>query len=1221
MLIFGYDLGVTSIGFAVIEQSENATKILLLGSRIIPLTTDDETEFTRGQAISKNRARTQTRSARRNLDRYQIRRQLLTLFLKSNGMMPTEEIFNLSRLELWQLRANAVESKISLQELGRVLYHLNQKRGYKSTRAEEAGDKSTTDYIKEVRSRSEELRQSGLTIGQYFARELAVDSHYQTIKKVYPRADYEAEFDQIIATQSKYYPDILTPERIDTLRNEIIYYQRQLKSQKGLVSICEFEGFSTTTKEGKQLFTGPKVAPKSSPIAQMTHLWERINNISINYKNGNPYLLNEQEKNSIYRHLISNDKLTLKDFFKLLGLNSRNFFVDKNTFSKGITGDTTRSAIRKIIKNTPFENLLEFDPRIIYSSREDVVDTDTGEIFPAQEIDPESINLPFYRLWHTIYSINNIDECAKALQKQFDFPEELAIALSKIDFAKNGYANKSVKAMRKMLPYLMQGMVYSRAAQAAGYNHSNSITKEENASRELLDRIPLLPKNSLRQPIVEKIINQLINITNALIEKFGRPDEIHVELTRELKQTAEQRNRAFANNNSREKENKTYIDELKKFGLPSTRRNIIKYRLFKESEAGLNCTCLYCGNNFGITAALRGEEVDVDHIIPQALRFDDSQSNKILVHRKCNEDKGMRTAFDFLHDKSSQEHDQYIERVAYLYNQGKITKPKFDRLMMSRKDIPEDFIERQLRQSQYIARKSAEILKQVCREVIHTGGGVTEFLRRTWGWDDVLHNLQFEKYKALGQTEIVEWKSAKGTHSREQIKDWSKRRDHRHHAIDALVIACTRRYFIQLINTLSAEETQNVLYDKTKELINKERGEKRSKLDTYFLDNKPFSTDEVEKAADRILISYKQGKRVASLSKRVTKKGGKRQVAQSGVVTPRGPLSEESVYGQIKTIERNVPIAKLFDTPDEILKPRIRKLIEERLEQFDGNGAKAKNSIKKEPIYLDAKKELVLTHGSCLRKEIVIRKPIDPSLNVEKVVDDKIRQLLILRLAEFDNNPKKAFVDLDNNPIYLNKEKGIKVSSVRIKTGLSAVEPIRRNSEGVSDAFVKPGNNHHVAIYTDTSGNLSEHVCTFWHAVERYRYLREVVIDDSTRVWDHVNSISTELSESFTSKLPPLGLKLVLSMQQNEMFILGLSPDQINDAFATNDYPLISKHLYRVQKLATMNYVFRHHLETTIDDSGVSMAAKRYYSVRSIGSLISLNPTKIRISNLGEIDS
>jgi CRISPR-associated endonuclease Csn1 len=132
--------------------------------------------------------------------------------------------------------------------------------------------------------------------------------------------------------------------------------------------------------------------------------------------------------------------------------------------------------------------------------------------------------------------------------KRFSFNEVIADKLSRIDFNKQAFGNKSTKAIRKILPYLMEGFDYSQACSLAGYNHSNSLTKQENLEREVKPKLELLPKNSLRQPVVEKIINQMINVVNAIIDAHGKPHEIRLELARELKQSKDERDAADKSN-------------------------------------------------------------------------------------------------------------------------------------------------------------------------------------------------------------------------------------------------------------------------------------------------------------------------------------------------------------------------------------------------------------------------------------------------------------------------------------------------------------------------------------------------------------------------------------------------------------------------------------------------------------------------------------------------
>jgi CRISPR-associated endonuclease Csn1 len=772
--ILGLDLGVTSIGYALIEENGDSRKIITMGSRIVPLDKDDKDEFSKGTKISKNQKRTTTRTQRKGFDRYQQRRLKLGQKLKNLNMYPSLETWKLPSLELYKLRNDALNEKLSLEQIGRIFMLLNQKRGYKSMAKEETSeDKKNTDYVAEVKGRYQTIKDLDLTVGQYFYQGLATNSRYRIKDQVFPREAYIEEFEKIWAFQALFYPDILTPSNKEIIQNEIIYFQRPLKSQKGLVSICEFEGKKINmVKEGKEkeIFIGPRVSPRSSPLFQIGKIWEVINSISLKSKTGEHLFINQEKKNEIYNHLDNNEKLSIADLFKILGVKKDDFYGNKQ-LSKGLQGNLTKYALIQILGAS--HDLLKFDLQILEDSTKEALlfDKKTGEILENKTkliISPKIENEPLYQLWHTAYSIKDELECQKALIAKFNIAVNQAVKISKIDFTKAAFGNKSAKAIRKILPYLMQGYVYSSACSFAGYNHSNSLTKDEKKEKTFKEKLDLLPKNSLRQPIVEKILNQQVNVLNTLINKYGKPDEIRVELARELKQSIDERNDAFKYNNQREKENDSISKRLQEYQLKATRNNIIKWRLFHEisnEESKQNAVCIYCGKPFGITDALRGTNVDVEHIIPKSLLFDDSQCNKTLSHRSCNLAKGKLTAFDFMSGKNKNEFEDYIDRVNELYKKKIIGKTKRDKLLMPASKIPNDFIERQLRETQYIAKKSKELLEEICPNVWSTSGSVTERLRRVWGWDDVLMNLQFEKYKEIGLTEIIEWETREGEYT------------------------------------------------------------------------------------------------------------------------------------------------------------------------------------------------------------------------------------------------------------------------------------------------------------------------------------------------------------------------------------------------------------------------------------------------------------------------
>ncbi len=1216
--VLGLDLGVGSIGWALIEvdSNDNPSKILGMGSRIVPLSTDDTTEFSHGNAISKNQKRTQKRTQRKGYDRYQLRRQNLTEKLRELNMLPDERLIKLPVLELWQLRADAATAgkQLSLSEIGRVLYHLNQKRGYKHSKSDDSSDSKQREYVANVNKRYAEIKELNMTIGQFFASKLkeneirndkGVFYTYRIKEQVFPRAAYIAEFDQIMNCQKVYYPGILTDQVIDELRNNIIYYQRPLKSCKHLVSICEFEKKAYVNKEGKIVYDGPKVAPKTSPLFQVCKIWESVNNITLTNKRNEQYPITLEQRWKMFQYLDEHEKMTITEMYKILGIKKSDGWWGGKAIGKGLQGNITKTQIKEALSGIEnAENLTRFELK-----KEDshVVDVNTGEVLSV--ISPSFLDEPLYRLWHVIYSIQNPDELKLILEKQFGITDkDIQDKLCRIDFVKPGFGNKSAKFMRKLIPYLEEGEMYSEACDHVGMNHSNSITKAQNEARVLLDRLPQLEKNSLRQPIVEKILNQMINVINALIDKYGQIDETRIELARELKESREERATSFARNNENERRNKEITSRIQEYDVRSSKSRIQKYKLWEESDH----RCFYCGQPVGAKEFLEGFDVEVEHVIPRSLFFDDSFSNKVCSCRKCNAEKNNRTAYDFMKQKPEAEFQAYLERVDSAFQNHKISKTKRDRLLTPEKDIPTDFIDRQLRESQYISKKSQEILKQVCRNVWSTSGSVTDFLRHTWGYDEILHSLNFTRYREVGLTETVSFDHKGQEHQEERIKDWSKRLDYRHHAIDALTIAETRQSFIQRLNNLNTE--RDAMFQEV-EAQGEQWKERRSLLEKWTLTQPHFDVFEVKEITDSILISFKAGKKVATSSTRSVKKGRKRVVVQNGIIVPRGPLSEESVYGSINTIEKNKPVKFLFENPDLIVKGYIKSLVKQRLDENDGNVKTALASLKKTPIYLDKDKTVELQYATCYKQEYVIKYPLASikAKDLEYVVDNRVRELIRQRLAQYGNNEKQAFKE----PLFYDDDSRIEIRNVRMFTGLNVVAPVKFNSNNEPIGFSKPGNNHHVAIYKDENGKLQEHIVSFWHAVERKKYGIPVIITKPQEVWDTI--LDKQIPEEFLSQLPDIKWEYVMSMQTNEMFVMGLDEVAYQDAIANRDYQLLNKHLYRVQKLTHSDYFFRFHTETNVDDTPKKKEMKSLIRLTSIGNLIGFNPHKVRVSILGEI--
>ena len=274
-------------------------------------------------------------------------------------------------------------------------------------------------------------------------------------------------------------------------------------------------------------------------------------------------------------------------------------------------------------------------------------------------------------------------------------------------------------------------------------------------------------------------------------------------MSRELKQNAKQREQATQSIADNTKRDEGIVKILQtEFHLPYvSKRDILRYRLYDELKSNGYRT-LY-SNQYIPKDLLFSPSIDIEHIIPQALLFDDSYSNKTLEFSDVNRDKGKETALDYVSRKyGPAELDAYRLRVIDLCSQGVISARKRDRLLMKQSEIPSDFVNRDLTNSQYIARKSMEMLGEIVRDVMPTTGSITALLREQWQLVDVMKELNLPKYRQAGKTFIV---TKSDGQSLEKISDdWTKRNDHRHHAMDALTIAFTRRSHIKVLNTLNA---------------------------------------------------------------------------------------------------------------------------------------------------------------------------------------------------------------------------------------------------------------------------------------------------------------------------------------------------------------------------------------------------------------------------------
>lgn len=1164
------------------------------------------------------------------------------IFLKQHQIYTADNKGNREekRLQAYQWRSEAISKKLEIQEVAYVITEINNNLN------------NSSNYLGAISDRSKELYFNNQTIGEYLYSQLKDNPHTRLKNQVFYRQDYLDEFEKIWETQSNFHQEF-TPELKEEIRDIVIFYQRKLKSQKGLISICEFENREIVTQEGKRKKVGLKVAPKSSPLFQEFKIWQILNNIEIKNQEGKRFL-DLEEKQRIFNEVNIKGNIPGQKVLELLGFKGKDIKINYKSVEGNRTNKDFYDAFLKILE---IENYNVFDLLHESSTKDEAkiadikvdaleVSSMIKSIFPDLGINPQILDFnaelegkefekqPSYQLWHLLYSYEGDNSASgneklyELLHQKFGFKKEHSQVLAGISFPQE-YGSLSTKAMRKIYPFIKENK-YSEACALAGYNHSkNSLTREELQNRVLKDKLEILPKNSLRNPVVEKILNQMIILINTVIDEYGKPDEIRIELARELKKSADERAEMTEQINKATILHQKYAEILnKEFGIKYPSRNdIIRYKLYLELEKNL-FKDLYTDTKIE-KENLFTDKYDIDHIIPQSRFFDDSFSNKVLVPRGANLKKGNHTACDFLECEGAEKYEKFLNVITDLYKQGAISRAKFQKLQKKLSEIGDGFIERDLRDTQYIAKKAKEILFGITNTVVSTSGNITDKLREDLNLVNTMKELNLEKFRKLGLTSMV--KNSKGE-SKEIINEWTKRNDHRHHAMDALTVAFTTHNHIQYLNYLNAKsnekhkEHQNIyaIENLITEVIEKKNGSKERRFKPPVQNFRSEAKNHLEE----IFISHKTKNKVVTKNINKTKrKGGLNKKTE---LTPRGQLHKETIYGSAKFLKtKDEKISAKFDleTINLVQNPQYREAILKRFNDFGQDSKKAfagKNAINKTPIYLDLENNIKVPETVTLawfETGYTIRKTINPDnfkdfKNLDKITDKGIREILIERLKQFNGNSKEAFSDLDKNPIWLNKSKGISIKTVTI-TGVSNAEALHYkkdhfgknilDEEGkkIPVDFVSTGNNHHVAIYKDTDGNLQENVVSFYEAVERVNQGLPIV--------------NKSLNEH-------LGWEFLFTMKQNEMFLFpndDFNPNDI-DLFDVRNFKLISQNLFRVQTISIVKYgnntirdfKFRHHLETTVIDEKL-LHSTTYYQIKSLEPL--RNILKVRLNHLGKI--
>lgn len=794
----GADLGANSLGWAAIELSAADGKpisILAAGSRIF----SDGRDPKSGASLAVDRR--DARAMRRRRDRFQQRQKALIKYLTADGLFPPDEAARkaMAAIDPYAVRARALNEALTLPELGRALFHLNQRRGFKSNRKADrkadddagkiaVGIDRTRDAIA-MAEREAGAEPGSWTYGKWLHERRTSAKDPNVIPGVrtrlrpesgedakgdgydfYPgRALMEEEFDAIWEAQARHHPDVLTDEVYKRLR-EIIFYQRPLKAPQ--IGMCT-------------LIAGDTRLPKAHPLFQRRRLLEELNALMIVRPGEVAQRLTPEERDILFLKLKDKRKVSFASLRKTLKLDPEARFNKESENRPDLKGDEVAAEMGS---KTRFGNLW------VHLSAEDQWDVIAR--LTAVESDEEDAA---FRVW---------------LSETHDLSPEQTRTIANTSLPQ-GYGRFGETATRRLIDTLRDGtkdgrvLVYSEAVAAAGLGHHSDLRTgeifEDEQGRPQLPYygIPLerhiLPGTGnpddpddvrigrLTNPTVHIGLNQLRRIVNRLIVAFGPPAEIAIELARELKLTDDDKKRINRENNLNRLDAERRSEKLRAIGQPDTGANRARLKLWEELNRDnvLDRRCIYSGRQISIDM-LFSAEVEVDHILPFTATLDDSNANKILCTREANREKRKRSPHGAWGHTARW--DEIAARAAQLPREKRW---RFEPDAMAKFQDESGFQARHLVDTQYLARLSREYLATLYPDkgegsgrIWVSPGRLTEMVRRKLGLNDLLpdHNVGG---------------------GADQPKN---RLDHRHHAIDAVVVGIVDRSMLNAIARASGLE-------------------------------------------------------------------------------------------------------------------------------------------------------------------------------------------------------------------------------------------------------------------------------------------------------------------------------------------------------------------------------------------------------------------------------
>ncbi len=744
----GLDIGTNSIGWCLIEDD---ARIVDIGVRIFADGRDPKS----GASLAVDRRA--ARAMRRRRDRYLGRRSAFLKALVEYGLMPTdaEEAKLVAERDPYELRARALGGRLEPYEIGRALFHLNQRRGFKSNRKAERKTKDAEDgkIASGAKALDQAMAENGAdTLGQFLAsretKRVRMNGENQDYDFYPQRRHIEYEFERIWVEQTKYHPALLT-ETARTALQRILFFQRPLKEQE--VGVCTF------------VHSERRLA-KAHPLFQERRLYEEVNQLEITTPGEANRKLTTDQRDLLVRRLKLSKAVAFDSLGKLLKLEPGQSFNKASETRTQLAGDEVFAVMSDKKRFGGKWAHLDRDRQWVIVER--VMEEETPEVLHA------------------------------FLTNECGLDDEQAEAAARVSLPEL-YGRLGPTATARILDELKKEVItYDEAVRRAGWHHSDDRTGEilpqlpyygELLTRDIPpgtqhpDDPPEKRWGKITNPTVHIGLRQVEKLVNAIVKVHGRPDMIVVELARELK--LNEKDKEVHNKRIRQ-DTAAAIARSKKLeeeGFPDTGANRMLLRMWEELNPRevLDRRCPYCGNPIGMRMLFE-HEADIDHVIPYSRSLDDSAGNKVVAHRSCNRAKGNKTPYEkWGHDEERWK--TISARVARLH---KSKQWRFGPDAMARVEKGGGFLARQLTDTQYLSRLAGRYLSSLYAEksegsVYVVPGRMTAMLRRLWGLNSLLPDHNF----------------VENEHSNAP----KNRLDHRHHAIDAAVTAVTTRRLIQEI--------------------------------------------------------------------------------------------------------------------------------------------------------------------------------------------------------------------------------------------------------------------------------------------------------------------------------------------------------------------------------------------------------------------------------------